>query len=196
MIKALMLLFKPFDNWDRIARAQRGVAWILVFYLLPLLALSIGGELLGLNYLGRHPEMGRIIRVTPKLLAAYGAARFICDMLVVFIGAKLVKMVAETFHTRHNYTQGFTVAAYGLGPYFLLQLLNAFPAINPWVSFGIGIALTWSVLYLGVPRVFQPDPPHAFGLYLMSAILLASICGLARLLTLLVLHGKIRIPGW
>jgi hypothetical protein len=47
------------------------------------------------------------------------------------------------------------------------------------------------ILYQGVPRVMLPDPPHAFGLYLVSAILLVLTTGLARLITAWYLQGKI-----
>jgi len=46
------------------------------------------------------------------------------------------------------------------------------------------------VLYQGVPRMMEPDPPHAFGLYLMSSLLLLFITGLARFVTAWYLQGK------
>jgi hypothetical protein len=49
------------------------------------------------------------------------------------------------------------------------------------------------VLYQGVPRVMLPDPPHAFGLYFVSAMLLAIVAGLARFVTAWYLAGK--FPG-
>jgi hypothetical protein len=112
---------------------------------------------------------------------------------VAFIGAKVVKSVAETFHGRNTFTQCFTLVAYTLSPLFLVHLLDAYPGMNQWASFGIGMVLSVAALYHGVPRVLQPDPPHAFGLYLISVLLLSGIAGLARLVSLLVLTGKIKL---
>lgn len=115
------------------------------------------------------------------------------NFLVVFTGAKLVKAIAETFHARHNYTQCFTVVAYGLSPLFLARLLDVIPGMNPWVSFALGIVFSVSTLYQGLPCVLQPDPPNAFGLFLMSGLLLGMLSGLARLITLLILQGKLNL---
>jgi hypothetical protein len=47
-----------------------------------------------------------------------------------------------------------------------------------------------------LPRVMEPDPPHAFGLYLMSSLLLILITGLARFVTAWYLAGKLaRLEG-
>jgi len=76
---------------------------------------------------------------------------------------------------------------------FLVRLLDAFPFMNPWATFAIGIILSAAVLYSGIPRMLEPDPPHAFGLYITSAMLLIIIGGLGRFLTILVLDGKLNL---
>ena len=162
-------------------------------HLMPLLILSVAGELLGKVYLGKKHAMGGMATASQSLLIQYGVVQFLFNLLVVFVGAKLVKAIAETFHARHNYTQCFTVVAYGLSPLFLLRLLDVIPGMNPWVSFGLGIVFSVATLYQGLPCVLQPDPPNAFGLFLMSGLLLGMVSGLARLITLLVLQGKINL---
>jgi hypothetical protein len=111
-------------------------------------------------------------------------------LVVVLVGAAMVKAIGETFHGRHTYPQAFTTVAYGLSPLFLLRLLDAFKEISPWASWGIGIVLSIAVLYYGVPRMMEPDPPHAFGLYLMSSLLLLLITGILRYATAECLQGK------
>jgi len=58
------------------------------------------------------------------------------------------------------------------------------------VSWAIGIMLSVGVLYQGVPRTMEPDPAHAFGLYLMTALLVVLISGLVRFATAAYLQGK------
>ena len=111
------------------------------------------------------------------------AAQLVLSLAVVFVGANLVKSIGETFHGRHTYTQAFTAVAYSLSPLFLLRLFDAFTGISPWATWAIGIVLSIAVLYHGVPRMMEPDPSHAFGLYLMSALLLVLVTGLARFVT-------------
>src|SRR5205085_12306216 len=103
--------------------------------------------------------------------AIFEAGQFLLSLLEVFIGALLVKAVGETFHGRHTYGQTFATIAYGLSPLFLFRLLDTVKDLSPWLSWGIGIFLSIRVLYHGLPRLMQPDPPHAFGLFVMSTLL-------------------------
>ena len=38
-----------------------------------------------------------------------------------------------------------------------------------------------SVLYLGLPCLLKPDPPHAFGLYVMTSLTLVVVNSIMRL---------------
>jgi hypothetical protein len=111
-------------------------------------------------------------------------------VFIIFLAASMVRALGETFHGRHTFNQAFTAVAYGLGPYFLLRFLDAFREVSPWVTFSIGILLSIGTLYHGLPRIMMPDPPHAFGLYLMGSILLALAMGLARFVTVWYLEGR------
>lgn len=192
MIKALLLVFDSWSTWDKIARAKKGLGSVLALNLVPVLALSVAGEIVGRMYL-RRPNGTEAAQAFPHLMMSYATAQVFFSFLTVFIGAQLVKAVAETFHARHTYAQAFTVVAYGLGPLFLARWLDVIPGMNPWVTFGIGIVLTISTLYMGIPCVLKPDPPNAFGLFLSGGLLLAMVAGLARLITLLVLQGRFHI---
>jgi len=190
MIKALLLMFEPIATWDRIKRVHRGLIFVLLLYLLPLLALVCAGEGYSLHHWGKLREVG------PRKFYAIGetgvfeAAQLLLYLAVVFIGAKMIKSIGETFHGHHTFTQAFVTVAYGLSPLFLLHLVNAIKDISPWVSWGIGIFLSMMVLYQGVPRMMEPDPSHAFGLYLMGSLLLFLTTGLTRFVTAWYLQGK------
>lgn len=191
MIKALLLIFDPMATWDRIVLARRSLGFVLVAHLLPLLLLASAAEGYGLVHWGKwQGEIGRIKNFPTREVVVVEAGQLLLALVVVFVGANMIKSIGETFHGRHTYAQAFTTVAYGLSPFFLLRLLDAFPGISPWVSWSIGIILSIAVLYHGVPRMMVPDPPHAFGLFFMSALLLALVSGLARLVTASFLQGK------
>lgn len=193
MIKALLLVFEPQRTWDRIAAAQRSVGSILVIFLLPLLVLTSVVDGYGLTRWGERQEDGVYIKVfaVPQAVA-YEIGQGLLTLGAVFLGAKLVKALGETFHGRHTFTQSFAVVAYGLSPMISLRILDAHSAVNPWVTWIIGALLVMGVLYQGVPRVMLPDPPHAFGLYLMSGVLIVLITGLARFVTAFYLKGRFK----
>lgn len=187
-----MLIVEPTLAWDSVAMGRRRISQVCLFFLLPLLLMSLAGELTGMVYLGRHNPIEGAVKLPRTRMVEYGAGELALSFAVVFIGAKLVQALAQTFHTRNTFEESFTVVAYGLSPLFLVRLLNAFPVINPWASFGIGMALCIATLYHGLPRILQPDPPHAFGLYLMSVVLLSGVAAVACYLTWLVLTGRVR----
>ena len=165
-------MIRPVMAWEWIAAARRGVAFILLAYLLPLLFVIEVCEGYGLTRWGRqqgtldHPKIFPVGETV-----VFEALRFVLWLLVVFITAKLVKSVGETFHGRHTFRQTFTLVAYGLSPVLVFRLLDLVPGLSPWVGWGIGVLFAFKLLYHGVPRVMDPDPPQAFGLYVMTAVL-------------------------
>ena len=191
MIKALLLIFNTTGTWERIVLARRSLGFVLAAHLLPLLLLASAAEGYGLVHWGKwQGEIGRIKNFPIREVVVVEAGQLLLALVVVFVGANMIKSIGETFHGRHTYAQAFTTVAYGLSPLFLLRLLDAFRGTPPWVSWAIGIVLSIAVLYHGVPRMMEPDPPHAFGLFFMSALLLALVSGLARLVTASFLQGK------
>jgi hypothetical protein len=190
MIKALLLVFEPVETWERIFRAQRSSSFILWRFLIPLLLLVSLAEGFGLHRWGKwqHDAL-RLKQFELGETVLFEVAQVLIGLLVVFVAAQLLRSLGDTFHGRHTLHQTFTVAAYGLSPMFVLRVLDAFPSISPWLTWPVGIMLVVGVLYQGIPRVMMPDPPHAFGLYLMSSVLLIVLTGLTRFVTAWYLQG-------
>jgi hypothetical protein len=190
MIKALLLILNPMATWAGIVRARRSAVFVLVVYLLPLLLLVSAAEGYGLIHWGKwQGVIGRIKKFPVREAAVMEAGQLLLSLVVVLVGASLLKSIGETFHGRHTYPQAFTTVAYSLSPLFLLRMLDAFSGISPWVSWAIGISLSIAVLYNGLPQMMEPDPPHAFGLFFISALLLTLVTGLVRLITWWYLRG-------
>lgn len=172
------MIFDPVAAWDKIVQARRGVAFIFAVYLLPCLLLAEVASGFGVVHWGKTDQYGIKQQMTLRQAVVFEVARLLVDLAVVFGSAKTVKALGETFHSRHTFAQAFTTVAYGLAPVFLLRLLEALP-IHPAVPWVIGMVLALAVLYHGVPKVMEPDPSHAFGLYLTTVILLTLTTGAA-----------------
>jgi hypothetical protein len=194
MIKALLLVLDPAATWDAIVLAKRSWPRVLLTYLLPLWLAAFVAEGYGLVHWGK--PRGFISQ--PKTFSNAEALIFeliqLCLMFIVmFVGAKLVKAIGETFHGRNNFTEAFTVVAYGLGPYYVLRILDIFPGVSSWiywVPWAAGILMLYVILYHGIPRAMLPDPPHAFGLFVVSCVLLTMVTGFSRFMTFWYLQGK------
>jgi len=191
MIKVFFLIFEPAIAWEKIALARRSYAFILATNLLPVLFLVTVVEGLGLKTWGKWQEkFHRFREFTPHEVLGYEAIQFVLLLAMVFVSALLVLKVSQTFHERQNYREAFTVTVYGLSPLFLTKLLDAAPTMNPWVTWSIGVVLTIWILYQGLPRIMMPDPTHAFGLYLSSAMVIILTTGMTRLITAMYLLGQ------
>ncbi len=193
MIRVFFLIFEPAVAWEKIAKAQRGYAFILATYVLPLILLVTALEGWGLMKWGRlQPRFERIkIFTDQEVVLHFAILQAVIFLLVILISALLLRFSTEQFHGRRTFLQTFTVMAYGFGPTLLLQLLNLYPTVHPATSWIMGTVLSLFVLYAGVPRVMQPLPVHAFGAYMSAVFILLLTSGLARVFTAMFLLGQI-----
>jgi hypothetical protein len=190
MIKVFFLLIEPGATWDKIAQARRGFAYITVIQLLPLILLSTALETLGLGLHGKWQERFQILkRFSESDVLTYGILQFFLSFAVVFVTALLVFKISQTFQDRLTFLQAFTTVAYGFSPMFLFRFLDYGASIHPAVTWLLGMGLTVWILYQGIPRVMQPDPTHAFGVYLSAMFVVILTSGLARLMTAMYVLG-------
>jgi hypothetical protein len=196
MIKALLLVFVPAATWERIVLARRSWPTILLIYLLPLWILAGVAEGYGMVHWGKpQGEMAQLLQYPCANTLVFQILQLLLMLAVVVICAWLIEAFGETFHARHTFKQTFTVCAYGLGPLFAIRVLDIFPGVSGaiyWVTWLVGILLCLGTLYHGIPLVMQPDPPHAFGLYVTSSVLLILVTGFVRFLTYWYLSGNFR----
>jgi hypothetical protein len=191
MINAFLLIVDSTGTWERIVRAHRGLISILLTFLLPLLLVTCAIEGYGLMHWGKHQvTMVRPRTFTVGEAVVFESGQLLTSLVMVFIGAGVLKSMGGTFHTRNTYKEAFTVVAYALSPFFLLRLLDAFTPVSPWMSWAIGIFLTLAALYHGVPQVMQPDPPQTFGLYLTTALLMLFMTGAMGFVATFYLQGR------
>jgi hypothetical protein len=193
MIRALLLIINPSSTWEAIKNEQPSAVRISLSFLLPLLLLSSLGEAWGLLRLGveQGPFTQRVATVSEHLALRYELIQAGFSLLVVYVGAVALKIIGASFHRRHSYAECFTTLAFSLSPLFLIRLLDAVPAVNTWVCYGIGIFLTLSLLYRGIPFIMKPDPSNALGLFMICSFLLVGTTALAHFLTVQVLEQKI-----
>lgn len=191
MFKVLLLILSPGRTWEGIAESRRGIFYILVTYLLPMMLLTSFGEGYGLMHWGKwQGDPSHIRKLSQGESIVFEAGQLLATLLLIAVNASLAKSVGSTFHGRHTFTQGFTAVSYGLAPLFLCRLLNAFSDVNPWLSWSVGILLSIALLYHGVPLVMDPDPAHAFGLYMITSLMVFMTTGMLEFITASYLHGN------
>jgi hypothetical protein len=197
MIRGLLLILDAGGSWNKIAQAQRGPLFIFLVHLLPLLAITLGGEGYALTRLGEGRNLaGEVTVITPAAALRYGLAVAALNLGVILFGSKIVQQFGKSFENPLSFVVCFRVLAYTLSPLFLAHLVDALPGINTWLCFGGGILLSLTVLYLGIPIVMRPDPAKAMGIYLMVSVLLIVMTGLAHFLAIQILHDQLNLRFW
>jgi hypothetical protein len=193
MIKAFLLIFRPVQTWGGIEVAKRSVAFVLCLHVLPLLLITSLAEGYGLMHWGKQHkgEMSLLQTYPLKQVVVIEVVQCIALIGMIFFVAFAAKAFAETFHKRNNFREAFTAVAYGASPLLLMRLGDLFPALNVWVPWAVGIVLMISVLYLGLPCLLRPDPPHAFGLYVMTSLTLVVVNAIMRLFIYLFHKGDL-----
>jgi Yip1 domain len=183
MIKALLLIFRPVQTWGGIDAAKRSIAFVLCVHVLPLLLITSVAEGYGLMTWGKQHkgETSQIKTYELGQVVVMEVVQSIAMLGMIFLGAFAAKSFAETFHKRNKFREAFTAVAYGASPLLLMRLGDLFPSLNVWVPWAVGIVLMVSVLYLGLPCLLRPDPPHAFGLYVMTSLTLVVVNAIMRL---------------
>ena len=192
MIKAFLLILTPTQTWERIAKAKRGVLATLFLFLLPLMLVCSLAEGYALTHRGeRRGIESHLVKVPQEVALRFEGSQLALGLIMIFLGAKMLEWVAESFRLPAGYAQSFTVIAYGYSPIFLTRFLAFAPALSHWVAWSVGVLGSIYILYHGVAMVLQPDQTKGFGLYLMCVLILILFGGSMHLVALAMLHGKI-----
>lgn len=200
MFLVLFMVIDPAGGWGRVAESARSFARTLFFHLCPLLLLGCVADGYGMMHWGKRiSQFGPAHTFGLAEVLKYQACHFAVGMVVVFLGAVVLQRLGNTFHRRQRFANAFAVSVFGLGPIFLLRILDAFPSIHPWLGWLIGAAITAAILYQGVPRVMHLDPSHALGVYMSGMLFLVFASLLGRLLVIGFLQTQllgVKVPFW
>ncbi|MEY4385277.1 MAG: hypothetical protein RLY20_560 [Verrucomicrobiota bacterium] len=192
MLLTLLMIFSPEAGWSRAADASRSIFRVVCLHLLPMVLLGCIAEAYGLLNWGRAASpLAAPAKFSLEQVLPYEACQFVLGFVTVLIIAFVLRRLGNTFHSRQGFGAALTASTFSLGPVFLLRVCDAFPAINPWVSWLIGAVLMAAIMYQGIPRVLQLDPAHAFGVYLSSAMVAVLVSGLGRLFVLSIIQLKL-----
>jgi hypothetical protein len=192
MGQALILILEGGQAWDRIALRTQSFLQVLLLRLFPMLVITAVLEGLGLRRWGKwRPELRSNHHFSDSQIIGYEVTQLLFYLALILFCTRVVLKLGHTFTVREPFspTRALTAVVYGFSPLFLLRLLDPFPAMNPYVTWGIGITLVFWVLYEGLPRLLQPDPSHAMGLYLSCGIVFLLSSLLVRILTALFLRS-------
>lgn len=191
MIRAVLLIFEPVATWEKLFRTRPGVGAVFGISFFPLLLAVAALEGYGIKRWGSwQTELERMKTFPQNEAVVVAVVHLLLMTLVCFLATKVIKSMADTFHARQTYDQAFVTVACSMLPLLLFSLLNVFPFVSPWATWSVGIAFTVRALYHGIPRMMDPDPIHAFGLFIGSALVIAFATSLVRFFIYYYVRGS------
>jgi hypothetical protein len=194
ILKDVFLMIRPAQTWDRVVVQKRGAWFVFAVYLLPMLLLLGFVEGHGLMLLGRQQvARGGFNRFTLSKVFVYETANLLLALVLMVVAAIFIKFLANTCFKRNHLAQSLTVLFFAMGPMYLVELFNGFLNMYVWLTWLAGIYLVVGTLYHGLPRIMQPDPPAAMGLYFGSASLVFLLMFIGRLVTYYYLEGRFKV---
>ena len=183
--QTVFLIVKSESQCIRLAGMNASFVRILWFYFLPMMLTLAVLEGWGLKRWARLYEASGASRpVTGVEVIGLEAMRILMTLAAMIVCAHLIKMFAETFRGRNTYRQTLTVVIYCFAPVCLARALLVFYPFNNWIIWAFGIVFALKILYHVLPRVLDPDPPHALGLFFSSALFVLLVTLLERFITL------------
>ena len=190
MLRALNLLFSPEPEWQKAALKPPHFAVVLLLSLLPLMAIALAVE--GWSLV----KYGEVFRgLAPRAISVERAIKYevfyaVMSLLVILFGARLLQNVGRTFNLQATYGACFVLIAYGYSPIFLSRLVDAFPKINTWICWAVGVVLSFRILYHGVALWLRPEQTKGFGLLLVSFVYILVLSALVHFAGIQVLQGR------
>ena len=191
MLKALNLSFLPEATWQKLATKPPHFAFVLLISILPLMILTLAVEGFALVKYGEEfGGMGRRL-VSENRAIKYEIFYGVASLVVMFMGAALLKNMGKSFDLKATYGACFVLFAYGYTPIFLLRVLDAVPAINTWICWAVGAAVSMRILYHGVAWWLKPEQTKGLGLFIMCFIYILVLSALVHFASVQVLHGRL-----
>ena len=181
----MRLLLATGENWDKEVE-EVPQPWIVFgLYLVPIVVCGLLPEYLSLTHWGALKD-ARVQRGLTSPWNAFSHEAFcgVNSVILVFVAAWFLILTGSGVLCRINYRTSFTVITFSLAPLFLLRMLNAIPALDPWFVFGIGLFLSLAVLKRAIQRFIQPSPTQAFGLYISAALMIIALSATVRFINL------------
>lgn len=190
MLRALNLLFSPESEWQKAALKPPNFVVVLLFSLLPLMALSLVVEGWSLIKYGEVFRGLAARSISVDRAIKYEAFYGITSLLGIFIGARLLQNVGRSFNLQSTYAVCFILIAYGYSPIFLSRFVDAFPKINTWICWAVGVVLAFRILYHGVALWLRPEQTKGFGLLLVGFVYILVLSALVHFASIQVLQGR------
>jgi hypothetical protein len=186
------ILKQPQTEWPVIEAESTSVGTLYRSYIMPLAAIPAICGFLGMVLIGVSlPVVGGFRYGIAEALRVE-VFRFVSQLIVCYIAAYVVSMLARTFNSRDDVVQALKLVAYSMTPVWIAGVLYLIPALAVLVLLAglYGIYL----FYLGVP-VLMKSPADKVVPYMIVSVVVIIVIWFVLAAVLSLAGGAARVGG-
>jgi hypothetical protein len=170
ILRVKAILLQPKAEWEQIDGEQTSIGDIYKSYILILAAIGpvctlIHSVLFGYSFLGITYKPGVLGSISTAIVS------YLLGLLLVYVLAWIIDLLAPSFGGVANRHQAFKVAAYSSTAAWVAGIFNLLPGLGLLTLLGL---YSLYLLYLGLPRLMKAPEDKALG-YTAVTIVLAVI---------------------
>jgi hypothetical protein len=174
------IVFRPRDEWERIALEESTMPVLFRRYILPLALLAPAATVVGMRVFDANWSPAQGYRVPPEQILAAGAATLVMSVLMIFALASIFVLIAPMYRSSRNYQDALKVATFGAVPVLLAgaTLLLPVMALVGLVALVHSLFLFW----LGARRVLgvgRGEQAEFVGIAMLLLSVTATLAGAA-----------------
>ena len=173
------ILISPAEEWKQIAREENEVVKLLLFWILPLAAITLIAFLIGPGLIHKFSHFGAGL--------ALGLAFFVLYVAIIFLAALIMNLLAPSFGGKSEFGRALALAAYSFTPVFLIGILYIIPFPNPNIMIFLTLAAFAYGLYImfcGIGTMISVSKEIKLGFFITSAVIYAGLLCLSLFLLL------------
>ena len=182
------ILLRPRQTWPVIAAEPGDTATLYRTYIAPLAAIPVVAGFIGMTLIGIG-GFGVAARMPIFASLIQGLVSYVLSLVIVFVIALLVDVLAPTFGGRRSQVNALKVVGYASTAGFVGGVVNLLPALS---IVGLLAALYGIyLLYTGLPVLMRCPPDRAVP---YTAVVV--VCGIVAVLVLSAVTALFTAPGF
>jgi len=171
--RASSILLRPSETWDVIETESSDIGELYRTYVAPLAAIPAVCTAVGVLGAGGVRIFGVQLMPSPGAIIVEMLGRYALTLVSIYVMALVLDELAPRFGAIRSRTQAFKLAAYSGTASWVAGVFLLLPTVG-WPLAFLGGLYSLYLLYLGLPKLMQPDPERAgpFYLFALAAALL------------------------
>lgn len=168
------VLYNPAKAWEQLKQEKFTVKQVYLRMVIWMALLPPLFAFIGAVYSGWRIGYEDPVKLTWESALTISIAAYIAILVGLYIFARLVHWMAQTYDSNANIDDSFTLIAYSCMPLFLISIFSAYPLLwmNTLLTL-VAVALALRILFAGTPIMMDIDKDR--GILFTNSILTVAL---------------------